>query len=114
VKNDLLTCCAKARGIQEETTILEVLCLTLRNNTERPSTVDFGTSVPVGQDVQKLKPELGKILPGKAKLGIVPPLWDGRAGERVAKALESMAAYDLRESIPRVDFLWAGQPFATR
>jgi UDP-N-acetylglucosamine 2-epimerase (non-hydrolysing) len=71
-------------GIQEETTFLGVPCLTLRNNTERPVTVSLGTNVLVGQDAQKLRSELSRILDGKAKKGTVPPLWDGHAGERIA------------------------------
>jgi UDP-N-acetylglucosamine 2-epimerase (non-hydrolysing) len=74
-------------GIQEETTYLGVPCLTLRNNTERPVTVSLGTNVLVGQNPQKLRSELAKILDGKAKRGAVPPLWDGHAGERIAEAL---------------------------
>jgi UDP-N-acetylglucosamine 2-epimerase (non-hydrolysing) len=72
-------------GIQEETTYLNVPCLTLRENTERPITVSMGTNVLVGRDPVKLQSELAKILDGKAKQGSVPPLWDGHAGERIAE-----------------------------
>ncbi len=72
-------------GIQEETTYLRVPCLTLRQNTERPVTVSLGTNVLVGQDGERLRAELRKILEGKAKTGTVPPLWDGHAGERIAR-----------------------------
>lgn len=74
-------------GIQEETTYLGVPCLTLRNNTERPVTVDLGTNVLVGQNADQLRKELGKILDGRAKTGVIPPLWDGHAGERIAQIL---------------------------
>ncbi len=74
-------------GIQEETTYLGVPCLTLRSNTERPVTVTIGTNTLVGQDRQKLASEMKKILDGRAKRGNVPPLWDGRAGERIAEIL---------------------------
>jgi UDP-N-acetylglucosamine 2-epimerase (non-hydrolysing) len=74
-------------GIQEETTYLNVPCLTLRENTERPITVSMGTNVLVGRDPAKLQSELAKILDGKAKQGIVPPLWDGHTGERIAEIL---------------------------
>lgn len=77
-------------GIQEETTYLRVPCLTLRSNTERPVTVTVGTNVLVGGDSGKLKAELLKVLEGKAKAGDVPPLWDGRAGERIAQILGSL------------------------
>jgi UDP-N-acetylglucosamine 2-epimerase (non-hydrolysing) len=77
-------------GIQEETTYLKVPCLTLRNNTERPVTVTMGTNILVGQDGAKLRSELTKVLEGKQKQGTVPPLWDGRAGERIAKILNKL------------------------
>ena len=74
-------------GIQEETTYLGVPCLTVRENTERPITVSMGTNVLVGRDPEKLRTELSRVLAGKAKKGTVPPLWDGRAGERIADIL---------------------------
>jgi UDP-N-acetylglucosamine 2-epimerase (non-hydrolysing) len=74
-------------GIQEETTYLGVPCLTLRNNTERPVTVEIGTNVLIGQDMDKLRCELTKILNGKAKSGTTPPLWDGNAGQRIAQII---------------------------
>jgi UDP-N-acetylglucosamine 2-epimerase (non-hydrolysing) len=74
-------------GIQEETTYLGVPCLTVRENTERPITVSMGTNVLVGRDPDKLRRELSRVLSGKAKQGTVPPLWDGRAGERIADIL---------------------------
>jgi UDP-N-acetylglucosamine 2-epimerase (non-hydrolysing) len=74
-------------GIQEETTYLGVPCLTVRENTERPITVSLGTNVLVGRDPQKLRTELALILAGKGKKGTVPPLWDGKAGERIAALL---------------------------
>jgi UDP-N-acetylglucosamine 2-epimerase (non-hydrolysing) len=77
-------------GIQEETTYLKVPCLTLRNNTERPVTVTMGTNTLVGQDGARLRTELAKVLEGKQKLGSVPPLWDGRAGERIAQVLSKL------------------------
>ncbi len=77
-------------GIQEETTYLKVPCLTLRNNTERPVTVTVGTNVLVGQDGARLRSELAKILRGEQKQGTVPPLWDGNAGQRIAKILTAL------------------------
>jgi len=71
-------------GIQEETTFLGIPCLTVRENTERPITVELGTNTLVGRDMERLKIEVSRILSGKAKTGAVPPLWDGRAGERIA------------------------------
>jgi UDP-N-acetylglucosamine 2-epimerase (non-hydrolysing) len=74
-------------GIQEETTYLKVPCITMRENTERPITITIGTNVLVGQDIGKLRSELAGILEGRAKPGTIPPLWDGRAGERIADIL---------------------------
>ena len=74
-------------GIQEETTYLGVPCLTMRENTERPVTVEVGTNVLIGNDANKLNEELGKILSGTAKAGAIPPLWDGTAGERIAQLI---------------------------
>src|SRR5207253_3136183 len=68
-------------GIQEETTYLQVPCLTLRKNTERPITVTLGTNVLVGDDMSHLRMELSKILNGQGKRGTIPPLWDGQASE---------------------------------
>lgn len=75
-------------GIQEETTYLGVPCLTMRNNTERPVTVDCGTNVIVGQDGSKLASELRKVLNGGKKQGKIPELWDGCASERIADVLQ--------------------------
>src|SRR5216683_1269596 len=77
-------------GIQEETTYLKVPCLTLRDNTERPVTVTMGTNILVGQNGATLRTELAKVLEGKQKQGSVPPLWDGRAGERIAEILSKL------------------------
>jgi UDP-N-acetylglucosamine 2-epimerase (non-hydrolysing) len=76
-------------GIQEETTYLQVPCLTLRENTERPVTVDLGTNVLLGQDPSRLQGEISKILAGDAKTGAIPPQWDGCAAERIADVLEN-------------------------
>ena len=74
-------------GIQEETTFLGIPCLTTRNNTERPSTIELGTNVLVGLDKNKLVDEALKVLSGNAKKGVVPPLWDGKAAERAVKII---------------------------
>lgn len=74
-------------GIQEETTYLGVPCLTVRENTERPVTVTEGTNILVGQDMESLKTEISKILNGNQKIGKIPSLWDGKAGERIAQIL---------------------------
>lgn len=77
-------------GIQEETTYLQVPCLTVRSNTERPVTVTLGTNTLVGQDSSKLRLEVSAIVDGRAKKGTIPPLWDGHAAERIADVLQRM------------------------
>lgn len=74
-------------GIQEETTYLGIPCLTLRENTERPVTVTTGTNILVGADMDSLKEHAYMILNGNPKRGAIPPLWDGKAGERIAHAI---------------------------
>jgi len=74
-------------GVQEETTALGVPCLTLRTTTERPVTVDEGTNTLVGRDPERLRREVDAILAGRGKSGRVPPLWDGRAAERIARVI---------------------------
>jgi len=76
-------------GIQEETTFLRVPCLTMRDNTERPVTVSLGTNVLVGHNRARVCQEIDKVLDGRAKVGSVPPLWDGHTAERIADVLES-------------------------
>jgi len=71
-------------GIQEETTFLGVPCLTVRENTERPVTLTCGTNVLVGRDVRRLQAEVEGILDGRSRTSTVPPLWDGKAAERIA------------------------------
>ena len=74
-------------GIQEETTYLGVPCLTLRENTERPVTASLGHQRHCRPGPDKLRSEFSRIVAGKARKGTVPPLWDGRAGERIAEIL---------------------------
>jgi UDP-N-acetylglucosamine 2-epimerase (non-hydrolysing) len=76
-------------GLQEETTALGVPCLTLRENTERPITVDEGTNTMVGRDVQAIRCGVAEILAGRGKRGRVPELWDGHAAERIADDLSA-------------------------
>jgi UDP-N-acetylglucosamine 2-epimerase (non-hydrolysing) len=79
-------------GVQEETTFLGVPCLTLRANTERPVTIEIGTNLLVGDDMQMLRTEVRNILEGRAKKGAIPPLWDGHAAERIARVLKTELA----------------------
>jgi len=75
-------------GIQEETTVLGVPCLTLRENTERPVTVTEGTNNVVGTDPAAIRAAAFKVLEGEARRGRVPEGWDGRAARRIADVLE--------------------------
>ena len=81
-------------GIQEETTFFGVPCLTVRDNTERPVTVELGTNILVGRDMQTLRAEVERILDGVKKEGTVPPLWDGHAAERIADVICSYVVCD--------------------
>jgi UDP-N-acetylglucosamine 2-epimerase (non-hydrolysing) len=74
-------------GIQEETTVLGVPCLTLRENTERPVTVSQGTNVLVGSDPARIRAEAQKVLRGEGKHGRVPDQWDGLAARRIVEIL---------------------------
>jgi UDP-N-acetylglucosamine 2-epimerase (non-hydrolysing) len=74
-------------GIQEETTALGVPCLTMREGTERPITVEVGTNVIVGLDAKKIAKETEAILAGRGKRGTVPEGWDGHTGARIVDAL---------------------------
>lgn len=77
-------------GITEETTVMGVPCLTLRDSTERPETVTIGTNELIGTDPAKLQPALDRLFVGQWKDGRIPELWDGRTGERIAAVLEEV------------------------
>jgi UDP-N-acetylglucosamine 2-epimerase (non-hydrolysing) len=77
-------------GIQEETTYLGVPCLTVRENTERPVTVEIGTNTLVGRDPQRIQREVERIVGGHVRKGRIPPLWDGHAAERIAQVIASL------------------------
>lgn len=77
-------------GIQEETTVLGVPCLTVRENTERPITITEGSNILVGVGKAKIIAESMKIIKGKAKKGKRPRYWDGKASERIVNKLYSL------------------------
>lgn len=79
-------------GITEETTVLGVPCLTLRDNTERPETVTVGTNELIGTDPTKLGPALARLLAGQWKKGAIPSMWDGKAAVRIVAELERLLA----------------------
>ncbi len=70
-------------GITEETTVMGVPCFTLRDNTERPETVEMGTNELIGTDPAAIKPALQRLFEGKWKKGSIPELWDGKTAERI-------------------------------
>lgn len=76
-------------GLQEETTVLGVPCLTLRENTERPETINIGTNTLVGIRPERILAEAESILNGCYKSGCLPELWDGNAAERIVAVLKS-------------------------
>jgi UDP-N-acetylglucosamine 2-epimerase (non-hydrolysing) len=77
-------------GITEETTVMGVPCLTMRDTTERPETVSMGTNELIGTDPARLKPALDRLFDGAWKRGAIPEKWDGKTGERIVAALERL------------------------
>lgn len=76
-------------GIQEETTFRQVPCLTLRDNTERPSTITIGTNELVAYNYKSVAAKINEIENGTYKNGEVPPLWDGKATQRIVEVLRT-------------------------
>ncbi len=74
-------------GITEETTVLGIPCMTLRNSTERPETCEIGTNVLLGNDIKNIGSSIQKLLNKEWKKGSIPALWDGRASERIILCL---------------------------
>ncbi len=77
-------------GITEETTVMGVPCITLRDNTERPETCTIGTNELIGTKPEAIKPALDMLFAGQWKKGAVPELWDGHAAERIVEILERL------------------------
>lgn len=80
-------------GITEEATLYNVPCITLRDSTERPETVTIGTNELIGTKIETIKPTLDRLFAGKWKKGKIPELWDGNAGNRIAKILATHIDY---------------------
>jgi UDP-N-acetylglucosamine 2-epimerase (non-hydrolysing) len=78
-------------GIQEETTVFGIPCLTLRENTERPVTIEIGTNVLVGLDEERIVAEALHIVAGRSKKGGIPEGWDGRAAERIVQVFRNLS-----------------------
>src|SRR5271166_1519209 len=83
-------------GVQEETTVLGVPCLTLRNNTERPATVECGSNQVVGVDPDRILGAARSILENPARASKCPPLWDGKAASRIVAILREHLQHDAR------------------
>jgi UDP-N-acetylglucosamine 2-epimerase (non-hydrolysing) len=77
-------------GITEETTVMGVPCITLRDNTERPETIEIGTNELIGTNPKAVKPCLEKLFSGKWKEGRIPEKWDGKAAERIVAILNKL------------------------
>lgn len=74
-------------GITEETTVMGIPCMTLRDNTERPETITIGTNELLGVNPKAIAPAMQKLFDGSWKKGSIPELWDGKTGERIASIL---------------------------
>lgn len=81
-------------GITEETTIMGVPCMTLRNNTERPETITIGTNELLGTDPKAIAPAMKKLFAGEWKKGGIPELWDGKTAERIVDHLIKIGKVD--------------------
>tara|TARA_R110000772_G_scaffold124985_11_gene231633 strand:+ start:1826 stop:2938 length:1113 start_codon:yes stop_codon:yes gene_type:complete len=77
-------------GVTEETTVMGVPCLTLRDNTERPETISVGTNELIGTNPAAIKPALDRLFAGNWKKGGIPEKWDGKTGERIVVELERL------------------------
>jgi UDP-N-acetylglucosamine 2-epimerase (non-hydrolysing) len=77
-------------GIQEETTVLGVPCLTLRTTTERPSTIDLGTNILIQPHPSNIRTAIDDMLKKPRKKGQIPPLWDGKASDRIAQIITDL------------------------
>ena len=77
-------------GITEETTVMHVPCMTLRDNTERPETIIYGTNELVGTDHTFIKPYMDKLFAGEWKRGSIPPKWDGKTAERIINIIKEL------------------------
>jgi UDP-N-acetylglucosamine 2-epimerase (non-hydrolysing) len=78
-------------GITEETTVMGVPCMTLRNSTERPETVTVGTNELLGIDPDAIAPAMERLFAGEWKKGEIPELWDGKTAERIVARLLELA-----------------------
>jgi len=81
-------------GITEETTVMGIPCITLRNSTERPETIDLGTNELIGDDHKLLGKTMTKLFSGRWKKGKIPPLWDGNTSKRIISIINNKILFD--------------------
>lgn len=81
-------------GITEETTVLNIPCLTLRDNTERPETIHQGTNELIGTDPKAVKPAIKVLLNGDWKKGVIPEKWDGNTADKIVDIIEELFMND--------------------
>ena len=79
-------------GITEETTVMRIPCITLRDNTERPETVTIGTNELIGTNPNAIAPALRKLFAGNWKKGAIPEMWDGQTAPRIVTHLTALYA----------------------
>jgi UDP-N-acetylglucosamine 2-epimerase (non-hydrolysing) len=79
-------------GITEKTTVMDLPCMTLRDNTERPETVTLGSNELIGTDPAAIAPAMEKLFSGQWKKATIPPLLDGKAAERIVSHLREVIA----------------------
>jgi UDP-N-acetylglucosamine 2-epimerase (non-hydrolysing) len=84
-------------GVTEETTVMNVPCMTIRENTERPETCTMGTNELLGTKPEALEAAMNRVMEGNWKKGSVPPLWDGHTAERIVSAILSLNLGDRGE-----------------
>ena len=95
-------------GVQEETTALGVPCLTLRDTTERPATVTYGTNRVIGSDPDRVAPEALRTLADPPAPRGRPPLWDGQAARRIVSVLRQRGVDVTGAEHVRRDLVWVG------
>jgi UDP-N-acetylglucosamine 2-epimerase (non-hydrolysing) len=89
-------------GITEETTVMGIPCMTLRDNTERPETITMGTNELLGTNPESIKPAMDKLFSGEWKHGGIPEFWDGHTSERIVEHLLNISQHNYSRETVRV------------
>ena len=74
----------------EEATVLNVPCFTLRDNAERPETIEMGSNTLLGTDTKNIRPNLNNLFEGRSKKSNIPPKWDGKTSERIINIISNL------------------------